>query len=383
MKQDEYSGFEQGPIRPPSESQSLLIRLTRNCPWNRCTFCAVYKGRKFSLRSVDNIIQDIDLLAGHVTAIVNEVEKNGRVDMDRINRMFDRLESNDRAAFNAAWHWYASGMASIFLQDANSLIMKPDDLVTVLNHIKACFPAVKRITSYARSHTLARIKPHDMERIARAGLDRIHIGLESGSDKVLAMVKKGADKATHIKAGLRVRNAGMELSEYVMPGLGGVALSEEHARESADALNQINPDFIRLRTLALPSKSPLAARHGEGRFERCTDLMIARELRLFLGCLDGITATVKSDHILNLIETVEGTLPRDKDAMIAKVDSFLAMDAKDRVLYQVGRRMGMFRDPGDMDDPSLLASVKETCKLHGITQENVDSVIDGMMKRFV
>ncbi len=383
MKQDEYSGFEQGPIRPPSESQSLLIRLTRNCPWNRCTFCAVYKGRPFSLRSLENIIRDIDLLASHVTAIVNEVEKTGRVEMDRINRMFDRLDSNDRAAFNAAWHWFSSGMASIFLQDANSLIMKPDDLVTVLSHIKSRFPTVKRITSYARSHTLARIKPHDMERIARAGLDRIHIGLESGSDKVLAMVKKGATKATHIQAGLRVRNAGMELSEYVMPGLGGVGLSEEHARESADALNQINPEFIRLRTLALPSKSPLAGLHGEGRFERCTDLMIARELRLFLDCLDGIAATVKSDHILNLIETVEGTLPRDKDAMIAKVDSFLAMDAGDRVLYQVGRRMGMFRDPGDMDDPSLLARVKETCKRHGITQENVDSVIDGMMKRFV
>jgi hypothetical protein len=274
-------------------------------------------------------------------------------------------------------------MESIFLQDANSLIMKPDDLVTVLTHIKACFPMVRRITSYARSHTLARIKPHDLEQIARAGLGRIHIGLESGSDKVLAMVKKGADKATHIKAGLRVRNAGMELSEYVMPGLGGAALSEEHARESADALNQINPDFIRLRTLALPSKSPLAEIHSQGGFERCTDLMIARELRLFLDCLEGITSTVKSDHILNLIETVEGRLPRDKAAMIAAVDSFLNMDAQDRVLYQVGRRTGMFREPKDMQDPSLLSRVRQTCELHGITQENVDEMIDGMMKRFV
>lgn len=383
MKQDQYSGFEQGPIRPPSESQSLLIRLTRNCPWNRCSFCAVYKGRKFSLRSVENIIQDIDLVSGHVTAIVKEVEKTGRVDMPRINRMFDRLESNDRTAFHAAWNWYASGMESIFLQDANSLIMKPDDLVTVLTHIRACFPFVNRITSYARSHTLARIKPHDMERIAGAGLGRIHIGLESGSDKVLAMVKKGADKATHIKAGLKVRNAGMELSEYVMPGLGGVALSEVHARESADALNQINPDFIRLRTLALPSKSPLAGIHSEGGFERCTDLMIARELRLFLDCLDGITSTVKSDHILNLIETVEGKLPRDKAAMIAAVDSFLNMDAQDRVLYQVGRRTGLFREPEDMQDPGLLSKVRQTCELHGITRDNVDEMIDGMMKRFV
>ena len=383
MKQDEYSGFEQGPIRPPSESRSLLIRLTRNCPWNRCTFCAVYKGRTFSLRSVENIIRDIDLLSGHVKAIANEVEKTGGKDMHRINRMFDSLGSNDRTAFNAAWNWFSTGMESIFLQDANSLLMKPDDLVTILDHIKSSFPTVRRITSYARSHTIARIKPHDMERIARAGLDRIHIGLESGSDRVLAMVKKGADKATHIKAGLRVKDAGIELSEYVMPGLGGVGLSEEHARESADALNQINPDFIRLRTLALPSKSLLATSHDQGTFEPCTDLMIARELRLFIDCLDGITSTVKSDHILNLIETVEGQLPREKNAMLAKIDSFIDMAPRDRVIYQVGRRMGMFREPSDMNQAEIVSRVQDVCQSNGITEHNVDSMIHGIMKRFV
>lgn len=383
MKKDEYSGFEQGPIRPPSESQSLLIRLTRNCPWNRCTFCAVYKGREFSLRSVENIIRDIDLLSDHVKAIVDDVEKTGGKDMHSINRMFDALESNDRTAFNAAWNWFSTGMESIFLQDANSLIMKPDDLVTILDHIKSCFPTVRRITSYARSHTIARIKPQDMERIARAGLDRIHIGLESGSDKVLAMVKKGADKATHIKAGLRVKGVGIELSEYVMPGLGGVGLSDEHARESADALNQINPDFIRLRTLALPSKSLLATEHDQGKFEPCTDLMIARELRLFIDCLDGITSTVKSDHILNLIETVEGKLPLEKNAMLAKIDSFLNMAPRDRVLYQVGRRMGMFREPSDMNEADLVSRVEEMCQSNGINEDNVDSMIQGIMKRFV
>jgi hypothetical protein len=197
------------------------------------------------------------------------------------------------------------------------------------------------------------------------------------------MVKKGADKATHIKAGLRVKGAGIELSEYVMPGLGGIGLSEEHARESADALNQINPDFIRLRTLALPSKSLLAASHDQGKFEPGTDLMIARELRLFIDSLDGITSTVKSDHILNLIETVEGKLPLEKSAMLAKIDGFLNMTPRDRVLYQVGRRMGMFREPSDMNDTALISRVEEICQNNGINEDNVDSMIHGIMKRFV
>jgi hypothetical protein len=242
---------------------------------------------------------------------------------------------------------------------------------------------VKRITSYARSHTIARIKPQDLARIASAGLNRIHIGLESGSDKVLEMVKKGATQAIHIKAGRRVKAAGMELSEYMMPGLGGVAHSKEHALESAHALNEINPDFIRLRTLALPGKSPLAAAHDQGAFQRCTDLMIARELKLFLESLDGITSYIKSDHILNLLETVEGRMPHDKARMVAVVDSFLDMAPEQRVVYQVGRRMGLFRGPTDMADGTLVARAEEACRLHGVTVGNVDTVIDGLMKRFV
>jgi hypothetical protein len=383
MKQDEYTGFEQGPIRPPSESQSLLIRLTRNCPWNRCTFCPVYKGKRFSLRDKASIIKDIDAIHGHVTAIVGEVETGSAVDMEKINAMFHGLDSDDRVAFSSAWHWFSSGMESIFLQDANSLIMKPDDLVAILDHLRVCFPRVKRITSYARSHTIARIKPQDLARIASAGLNRIHIGLESGSDKVLEMVKKGATQAIHIKAGRMVKAAGMELSEYMMPGLGGVELSTEHALESAHALNEINPDFIRLRTLALPKKSPLAAAHDQGAFQRCTDLMIARELKLFLGSLDGITSYIKSDHILNLLETVEGRMPHDKARMVAVVDSFLDMAPEQRVVYQVGRRMGLFRGPTDMADGTLVARAEEACRLHGVTVDNVDTVIDGLMKRFV
>ena len=215
-------------------------------------------------------------------------------------------------ALYAARNWLLAGGTSVFLQDSNSLIIKPDHLVTILLHLKAAFPGIERITSYARSQTIARMDDADLARIAAAGLNRIHIGLESGCDEVLARVKKGADKAAHILAGCKVKQAGMELSEYYMPGLGGRALSRQHALESADALNRINPDFIRLRTLALPEGLELTREQANGGFEKMGDRETAEELLLFLQSLSGITSRVKSDHILNLFEEIDGILPDDR-----------------------------------------------------------------------
>ncbi len=378
-----YEGFEQGPIRPPSEANSLLIRLTRNCPWNNCTFCRVYKKRKFSLRSVENIIKDIDFLNSYLRRIKQMVKPGGYADSEVLNTLYYSFEEMDRVAFNAVMSWYASGMKSIFLQDANSLIMKPDDLIYVLDHIKKCFPDVERITSYARSHTIVRIKQKDLDRTANAGLNRIHIGMESGSDTVLKKIKKGATKETHIKAGIKVKKAGMELSEYVMPGLGGIDYSIEHALETASALNSINPDFIRIRTLAVTNGTALAVEARRGEFEKPTDAMMAKELRLFLESLDGITSTIKSDHILNLFETINGKLPEDKDKMIGIIDRFFELEPEKRVLYQIGRRMGFFKGPDDMENSPHLERVKQACELYGVTPDNVDSVIDELMKRFV
>ncbi len=382
-KTDTYEGFEQGPIRPPSEADSLLIRLTRNCPWNHCTFCRVYKKRKFSLRSVENIIKDIDFLHGYIERIRQIIKPGGCSDNEVINTLYNSFEERDRVAFNAAMNWYASGMESVFLQDANSLIMKPVDLVTVISHIKKCFPGVERITSYARSHTIARIGQEDLKRIAHAGLNRIHIGMESGSDRVLEKIRKGVTKAVHIKAGLKVKQAGMELSEYVMPGLGGIEFSIEHAMETASALNIINPDFIRLRTLAVTDGTDLSAQAARGEFEKPSDVMMAKEIRLFLESLDGIESYIKSDHILNLFETINGKLPEDKEKMIAIIDRFFELTPENRVLYQIGRRMGFFRGPEDMEGSPHLARVKQACSYYGVTPVNIDSVIDELMKRFV
>ena len=168
-----------------------------------------------------------------------------------------------------------------------------------------------------------------------------------------------------------------------MPGLGGKALSETHALETADALNQINPHFIRLRTLAIPNRLELYEEYQAGKFEKCTDLMMAGEILLFIESLEGITSVVKSDHILNLFQEVEGKLPDDKEYMTGIIKSFLAMGPEQQCIYQAGRRLGVFAQLSDMEDSYKVARVEQVCRQMGVTADNIDATIEELTKRFV
>jgi len=380
---DRYHGFEQGPIRPPSEAHSLLVRVTRNCPWNHCSFCPVYKGARFSVRPEAHVIDDIDAVYEHAERLRGLVDGSGQILRQEITALMQDLVPHDRQAFGAALNWFAGGMTSIFLQDANSLVVKPDRLIRILEHLRLRFPRVERITSYARSHTIARISDDNLKLMHEAGLNRIHIGLESGSDAVLKRVRKGVNKMAQIKAGRKVKKAGMQLSEYVMPGLGGKDLSRDHALETADALNRIDPDFIRLRTLAIPGGIPLAEAYRAGSFVKLNDVETVREIRLFIASLDGITSMIVSDHILNLFEGVKGRFPEAKTDILAVLDRFLSLSPRERVHFQVGRRLGIFTHMADMNDPKRRARVDGFCTQHGIGPDNVDGMIDEMMKRFI
>lgn len=351
MKNTElYDGFEQGPIRPPSEAESLLIRISRNCPWNRCTFCGLYKDAKFSLRPVDHVLRDIDTVRYYVEEL-EAARKEGRVISRGELYNLSPDGRSDLQALHAASSFVASGMESIFIQDGNSLVIKPVDIIRILQHLKEAFPKVKRVTSYARSQTLAKLSDENLSSMAEAGLNRIHIGMESGSDKVLRMVKKGVDKATQIIAGQKVKRAGIELSEYVMPGLGGKTMTQENALETADAINQIDPDFIRLRTLALPPTAPLTGQFKAGDFDKMGELDTARELLLFLENLDRITSTIRSDHVLNLFPEVDGVLPDDKEIMMQPVRDFLELDANEQMIFCIGRRTHRLSRFSDLENP--------------------------------
>ncbi len=383
MRISEYKGFETGPIRPPSEHASLLLRVTRNCPWNRCKFCTLYKGETFSVRSKEDVKADLDAVKLCVDTF-EEMAGQPHEEQERLHRrLMSQLGENGQFAYLEALDWYRAGMESVFLQDANTMVVKPADLIEILEYLRSLFPQVRRVTSYGRSHTIARIPDEMLQRIAEAGLNRIHIGMESGSDTILTLVDKGADKQTHITAGRKVKAAGIELSEYYIPGLGGREYSRENALETADALNQINPDFIRIRTLSVPLRSLLYKDYQDGVFTRTDDTDVVRELLLFIEKLDGITSVVKSDHILNLIPEVDGRLPEDKEKMLAALRWYLDLPEQDKLLFRVGRRTGILHSIRDFNDDDLRETVVRLCRQNDIHAGNIDSVVTKLMNRFI
>ena len=357
--------FEQGPIRPPSEARSLLLRITRNCPWNQCLFCPVYKKRKFSLRTVYEVKQDIQTakdIADDIKALSWKLGYMGEVNSQIINHIFNSpsVSSNSYRSI-AIWLYYGTG--ACFLQDADNLIMKTGDLVEVLKFLREKFPEITRVTTYSRSRTIIRKSVDNLKEIRKAGLDRIHVGLESGYDPLLKLIKKGVTGAQHVEAGKKVLAAGMELSEYVMPGLGGQKMWKEHAVETAKVLNQINPHFIRLRSLRIPERAPLIEMVKTGDFIMQTDDMLVEEIRLFIESLEGITSVVISDHIMNLLEEIDGKLPEDKEKMLGVIHKYQELTESERIIYRVGRRGGAYHSTDDLErDPVTRKKIEKIIK---------------------
>jgi radical SAM superfamily enzyme YgiQ (UPF0313 family) len=344
--------YEQGPIRPPSEARSLLIRATRNCPWNKCAFCHSYRDAKFELRTVPEIKEDVHTareIADAIKALSRKIGAGGRVTDAVLQAIYDGDDFYDDS-YKSVGAWLYFGGESVFLQDANTIIMKTADLVEVLSFIKEQFPQVTRITSYCRSHTAARKSVEELKSLRKAGLSRIHIGMESGSDPVLDFIRKGTTAADHIEGGKRIVAAGISLSEYVIPGLGGTRWTKEHAVETARVINQINPQYVRLRSLHAVRGTKLYDMIKSGEFEPLRDEDVLQEIRLFIENLDGIETTIVSDHILNLLEELEGKLPEAKPKLLATIDRFFALPEKERLIFRLGRRRGIYRRLDDLSD---------------------------------
>ena len=276
----------EGPIyRPPSEANSLLIQTTIGCPWNRCTFCMVYKnGPKFRIRPVKEIKEDL-LWA-----------KNN----------------------------YLRPIESIFFPSGNSIIMKTKDFIEILTYTKKLFPNVNRITIYGSSQYIVNKGFDDMKKLFNAGLSRIHVGLESGSDTILKNVCKGATSEIHIKAGKIVKKSGIELSEYVVLGLGGRKYSKNHIAETVNVLNKINPDYIRIRTFLPKINTPILKEIESGAFNILSPHEILRETYDLISGLN-VTSMIFSDHYTNYI-MVKGKMPDDRYSMLKSIKKALDLD---------------------------------------------------------
>ena len=339
MTTDRYF-FETGMYRPPSEggSASLLVRFTRNCPWNFCTFCSMYKTKKFQRRPLQEIISDIDAMA----ALAADLQTpNGHLDRESILGLLGRVpELNSHQGLDMLIGWLLSGGKTAFIQDGNSLIMPPPDLIQALRHLKTTFPSINRITTYARAKTLAQRPLGDLQAVRAAGLDRVHLGLESGDDALLKQVRKGVTSQGHIDGGKKAMAAGFQVSEYWMPGLGGKEMTRQHALNTALVLNEINPHYIRSRPFRSIPGTPLHDQIREGKMTVLSPKEQLLELKLMVSALK-VTSKVCFDHAGNSWRTSNGDLvfshdyegyqfPGEKDKVLERIELGLAFDKKNR-----------------------------------------------------
>jgi radical SAM superfamily enzyme YgiQ (UPF0313 family) len=343
--------FETGVYRPPSEggSHSLLLRVSRNCPWNQCAFCGMYKTEKFELRSVAEVKQDIDTIAAICEGLKNiswELGYGGELNREAVMTLLEREpELNTHHGFVMVFHWLQSGEKTAFLQDGNSLIMKTQNLVDILQHLRKTFPTIERVTTYARAKTISKKSQEDLTAIRDAGLDRLHVGLESGDDEVLKMIKKGVSGDEHIAAGIKALEAGFQLSEYWMPGVGGKDMSEQHARNTARVLSAINPHYVRSRPFFPFPGSPMQDWVEKGEFELMTAREVLSEIRLMVSELN-LSAKVCFDHAGNYWRSAGGGLvfshsyegyqfPDEKADLLAQIDAGLKVQPDEPVIMRL------------------------------------------------
>ncbi|MDP6179818.1 MAG: radical SAM protein, partial [Desulfatiglandales bacterium] len=302
----EIEDYEIGAIRPPSEggSHSLLLRFTRNCPWSNCTFCHgfPYQRAKFQLRTVNEIKGDIDKVKV-IYDLIMETSKGlglkGKVTQDVASSLFSKHPgSRSVPGFITLFNWLYVGGKTVFLQDADTLIMKTPDLVEAITYLKKTFPFIERITSYARAITAFKKSAEDLDALKKAGLTRLHIGLETGDDELLKKIRKGVTAEQHVRAGQKIMKAGIELSDYIMPGLGGKELTDQHARNTASVLNQIDPDFIRSRPFQPIPGVPRTEEYLSGDFSLLLPHELLREIGQLIEALT-VSSRLCFDHAMN------------------------------------------------------------------------------------
>lgn len=275
--------YEGNVYRPPSEAYSLIVQATIGCSHNTCTFCSMYRDKKFRIRKTDEVISDLSM-AKDIT-------------------QFDK----------------------IFLADGDALIIKTRDLKEILTYIRENIPGCTRVGVYGSPQSIL-LKPlEELLELKALGLGIIYTGLESGSDTVLKKIKKGFTAQEIIEAGLKVKEAGILFSVTVISGLGGRELWYEHAEETGRALSKMNPSYIGLLTLMLEDGTELYEDYQKGVFQNLTPDEVALETLVMLQNLDSEGSIFRANHASNYL-SLKGTLNADKERMVSQLK--LALDGK-------------------------------------------------------
>jgi radical SAM superfamily enzyme YgiQ (UPF0313 family) len=335
--------IEGGPMGPIGEGQALILRINRNCPWNKCLFCPVYKSRRFSPRSTEEIKREIDAIrrirdliettsfgSGLNEGVTGESIRRTVMSHPEIYGEYPSHKSRSHwsaiRSLNNVANWLLNGGRRVFLQDANALAMKPGGLLEVLRYLKETFPGTETITCYARSRTFARRSFQELGELKGAGLSWCFVGIESGCDQILEYMKKGVTGKEHMEGCQKAMASGLKVAAFVIPGLcgGNEALSRKHISDTIKVLNEVQATEIRVRSLAVLESAPLYQRYSSGEFEPATEDRLIDEIEMLVEGLN-YDCSFETLQMTNPLFTVHGKLSEVRDAIRETIREYREM----------------------------------------------------------
>ncbi len=273
-------------FRPPSEANSLILQVTLGCSWNKCSFCEMYRSKKFSIRKEEDVVDEIK----KVSAL-------------------------------------SPGVRKVFLADGDAMVLPTRRFLHILKAIKKFFPDVQRISSYALPSNILKKSPLELKELKDAGLSLIYLGIESGDDEVLKLVNKGETQASTVKGLLRAKKAGIKSSVMILSGLGGSKFSKEHAIHSAEVLNETQPEYASTLVLVFPAGKKRFLDHFGDDYIPLDQLQILEEQKVLINHCKLEKTIFRSDHASNYL-ILKGVLSRDKERLLREIQN--AIDYPDQ-----------------------------------------------------
>ena len=278
--------------RPPGEWKSYLLQCTVGCSHNACTFCGMYKDKRYYVRPLADILEDIDMARAHFT---------------------------DLSAFPLG----VPSVTRVFLCDGDAIAMDTGDLLTILHKLKEAFPRLERVTTYAGPRSTLRKTPEELKALCEAGLTRAYLGMETGWDALLKKVHKGVSADEMLEAGVRLRESGMEVWDIVLLGLAGPEGSETHIAESVKMINAMRPRHLSAMTYTPVEGTPMYEDVRAGRFTCVTPRQALLETRRLIEGLTVEPLHITANHPSNYLP-IKGGLPEDRERLLALIDSALS-----------------------------------------------------------
>ena len=272
-------------FRPPSEAGSFILQATVGCSWNACTYCDMYRDKTFRVRALDETLADID----------------------------------------AAREAHGSAIDKVFVADGDALAMELEHWEPILTACRDAFPRLRRVSAYATALNLLKKTPRELRRLRKLGLGLLYIGPESGDDRTMKRIAKGANFADHVEAARRAHEARMKLSAIFLAGAGGTERSEEHAAASAALATEMDPRFVSVLTLTVIPGTPIAKLEQQGKFRLPDVRGLLSELRTFVAGAKPTDAIFRTNHASNYLP-LAGRLPRDRDRIVGVLDAALDGD---------------------------------------------------------